>query len=344
LAEHLIVIEKLREAEGIGPTTISRLKEAGYQTVESVVASPVRELIERAGLSHDVAEKVVDAARDLISPGFITSDILYERRKTAMRLTTGSKALDAMLGGGVETQGILELVGEFASGKTQLCMMLCATCQLPREKGGLEGGVLVIDTEGTFSPERVHAMAEGLGLDPEEALRRIVYARAWNSDHQMLIVDKCDRIIEEKNVRLLVVDSIVSHFRGEYLGRESLAERQQKLNRHVHKLLRLAEVYNLAVVITNQVLANPQAFFGDPNKPAGGNVLAHATTHRVYLRKCKGNVRHATILDSPSLPPTEEPIPFLITPGGIEDVPGKASRGISSVEPPEPEEPSSEGA
>lgn len=325
--EHLIPIEKLRETDGIGPTTMSRLKEAGYQTVESVVATPVRELIERANLGHDVAEKVVDAARDLVSPGFITSDILYERRKTAMRLTTGSRALDAMLGGGVETQGILELVGEFASGKSQICMMLSATCQLPKERGGLEGGVLVIDSEGTFSPERVYAMAQGLGLDADVTLRRIIYARAWNSDHQMLIVEKCDRIIEEKAIKLVIVDSILSHFRGEYLGRESLAERQQKLNRHVHRLLRLAEVYNLAVVITNQVLANPQAFFGDPNKPAGGNVLAHATTHRVYLRKCKGNMRHAVIMDSPSLPPTEEPVAFLITAHGIEDVQEKNGRG-----------------
>ncbi|MEM2127847.1 MAG: DNA repair and recombination protein RadA, partial [Candidatus Bathyarchaeia archaeon] len=247
-------------------------------------------------------------------------------RKTAQRLTTGSRALDSMLGGGIETQAITEFAGEFGSGKSQICMMLSVTCQLPKERGGLEGSTLFIDTEGTFSPQRVYAMAQGLGLDPEGALRRIIYSRAYNSDHQILLVDRCGEVIQEEGVRLLIVDSIVSHFRGEYLGRESLAERQQKLNLHIHKLLRLAEAYNLAVVVTNQVMANPGTYFGDPNRPAGGNILAHASTHRVYLRKCKANMRHATIIDSPSLPSNDEPAAFLITSKGIEDVPEKEGR------------------
>ncbi|MBS7609647.1 DNA repair and recombination protein RadA, partial [Candidatus Bathyarchaeota archaeon] len=175
----------------------------------------------------------------------------------------------------------------------------------------------------TFAPQRVYAMAQGLGLKPEDALRNIIYARAYNSDHQMLLVDRCLELVQKEGIRLIVVDSIVSHFRGEYLGRDTLAGRQQRLNLHIHKLLRLAEAFNLVVVVTNQVLANPQAFFGDPNRPAGGNILAHASTHRIYLRKCKANVRHATIIDSPSLPSNEEPVAFLITTKGIEDVPEK---------------------
>jgi len=93
----------------------------------------------------------------------------------------------------------------------------------------------------------------------------------------------------------------------------------QKLNQHLHKLVRLAEAYNIAIVVTNQVQANPATFFGDPNKPAGGNVMAHACTHRVILRKGGKGTRLATVIDSPSLP--EEKARFKITEKGIEDAP-----------------------
>jgi DNA repair protein RadA len=328
VVESLLAIERLKEADGIGPSTVGKLRQAGFYTVESVAVAPLRELISRVGLGDEMALRVIDAARGMVSADFITAEDLYRVRKNAQRLTTGSRALDAILGGGIETQAITEFAGEFGSGKSQICMMLSATCQLPKERGGLEGSALFIDTEGTFTPQRVYAMAKGLGLDPEGALKRIIYSRAYNSDHQMLLVDRCGEVVQKEGVRLLVVDSVVSHFRGEYLGREALAERQQKLNLHVHKLLRLAEAFNLAVVVTNQVMANPATYFGDPNRPAGGNILAHASTHRVYLRKCKANIRHASIIDSPSLPPNEEPAAFMITAKGIEDVPEKEGRAL----------------
>lgn len=312
-------IDVLKGVNGLSGNTISRLKSAGFCTVESILVTPLKELIQKSDIGGDTAERVLDAARSLVSVDFITARELYEQRKNAMKLTTGCKVLNELLDGGVETQAIVELIGEYGTGKSQICMMLSATCQLPRERGGLEGGVLFIDTEGTFSPNRVYAMAQGLGLNPEQVLSRIIYARAYNSDHQIFIVDNCSRVIEESNVKLIIVDSVVSHFRGEYVGRESLAERQQKLNMHLHRLLRLAEVYNLAVVVTNQVLANPQAFFSDPNRPAGGNVLAHASTHRVLLKRKKDNVRQATVIDSPSLP-SDRTVDFMITGKGIEDV------------------------
>jgi DNA repair protein RadA len=197
-------------------------------------------------------------------------------------------------------------------------MQLCITSQQPPEQGGLGGKVLFLDTEGTFSPERINSVALAKGFDPKKVLENIIYARCYNSDHQMLLVDKAFKLVEEEGVKLVVVDSLISHFRGEYVGRESLAERQQKLNRHIHKLLRLAEIYNLAVVVTNQIQSNPQAFFGDPNRPAGGNIVAHASTHRLYIRKGKDNTRVIRVIDSPYLP--EQATRFAITSAGVEDV------------------------
>ena len=308
----------LDQLEGLSSQTISKLREAGYVTVESIAVAPSRELEVRAGIGEDTVAKIVKAARDICAIQFISADQLYERKKNALRLTTGSKALNSIIGGGVETQTILEVIGEFGSGKSQICMTLSALCQLPKEQGGLDGKVLFIDTEGTFYPQRIYQIAQSNGMDPEKALSNITYARAHNSDHQILIVEKCAKIVLSNSIKLVVVDSIISHFRGEYVGRENLSERQQKLNMHMHDLLRLAETYNLAVVVTNQVQSNPAAFFGDPNRPAGGNILAHASTYRLYLRKSKANTRKAILIDNPYLPEGEAM--FHVTEKGISDI------------------------
>lgn len=218
------------------------------------------------------------------------------------------------------------IVNGFVTHNSQLCMKLSIMVQLPFESGGLNGRALFVDTEGTFSPQRVYQMAQAMGLEPEKILENIVYARCYNSDHQALIVDHAFKLCQEENVKLVVVDSITSHWRADYVGRENLSERQQKLNNHLHKLLRLAEILNLAVVVTNQVQANPATFFGDPNRPAGGNVLAHASTHRVLLRKSKGNMRMAKITDSPCLPSDSEAF-FAITEKGVEDTQIKEKNG-----------------
>jgi DNA repair protein RadA len=221
------------------------------------------------------------------------------------------------MGGGIETQAMTELIGEYGVGKTQISLTLAVNVQLPVEQGGLNGNAVYVDTEGTFIPERVYQIAETKGLDPHQTLGNIFLARAYNSSHQSLLTDHLFKFCPENNVKLVVVDSMIGHFRGEFVGRENLSERQQKLNRQLHKLNRLTEAYNIAVVVTNQVQANPTAFFGDPNKPAGGNVMAHACTHRVYLRKGGKGTRIATVIDSPYLP--ENKTRFKITEGGVDD-------------------------
>jgi DNA repair protein RadA len=311
----------ITDIKGVGAATATKLKEAGFGTVEALAVTPIRELVEGSGIGEETALQMQQRAREMLGLDFMTAFELFEKRKDAKRITTGSKNLDKLLGGGVETQAITELCGEFGTGKSQISMQLCITSQQPFEQGGLGGKVLFLDTEGTFSPERINSVALARGLDPKKVLENIIYARCYNSDHQMLLVDKAFKVVEEEGVKLLIVDSLISHFRGEYVGRESLAERQQKLNRHIHKLLRLAEIYNLAVVVTNQIQSNPQAFFGDPNRPAGGNIVAHASTHRLYIRKGKDNTRIIRVIDSPYLP--EDATRFAITGAGVEDVEDK---------------------
>jgi DNA repair protein RadA len=307
----------LEKLEGVGSATANKLRSAGLTTIEAVAVTPPKEIAEKTGIGFNTVLSIVDSARKLLFSDFTTAEELWKKRQDMCKCSTGSKNLDKLLGGGIETQALTEFIGEYGSGKTQACLMLSIMCQLPPEKGGLGGNAVYIDTEGTFMPERVFQIANALGLDPHQTLGNIFLARAYNSSHQALLIEHLPKFCPENNVKLVVVDSMISHLRGEYLGRENLSERQQELNNQLHRLLRLTEAFNLSVVVTNQVQANPTAFFGDPNKPAGGNVMAHACTHRVYLRKGGKGTRLATILDSPSLP--EGKIRFRISEKGIED-------------------------
>ncbi|MEJ2276517.1 MAG: DNA repair and recombination protein RadA, partial [Candidatus Lokiarchaeota archaeon] len=241
---------------------------------------------------------------------------LWEVRKNISRITTGSPELDDLLGGGVETASMIEFFGEFRTGKTQIMHQLCVNVQLPKDRGGLEGGALYIDTEGTFRPERIIQMAEALDLDHKQVLKNIVFGRAYNSDHQVLLIKEASNIIKERNIKIIIVDSLIGHFRSEYIGRGTLATRQQILNQHLHDLLRLCDIYpELSIVVTNQVQSKPDVFYGNPLQAAGGNIVAHGSTIRVYLRKGKGEQRVAKIVDAPHLPEGEAV--FSITEKGI---------------------------
>ncbi len=307
----------VEEIDGVGRVTAQKLRDAGYLTVRDVAFASVKELADVIG-SEDRAYQIIKAAQRLLGlKPFVTALELYERRRNIKRISTGVKSLDELLGGGIETRAITEFVGEFGAGKTQICHQLAVMVQLPEDKGGLNAKALYIDTEGTFRPERIMQIAKYRGLDPKDALKGILYARAYNSDHQMIIVDEARKIIDKENIRLIIVDSLISHFRAEYPGRENLAERQQKLNQHISQLLRLADIHNAAVVVTNQVIAQPDVFFGNPLKPAGGNVLAHGATYRIWLRKSKENIRIAKIFDSPMHP--EREVTFKITENGCVD-------------------------
>ncbi len=308
----------LESLPGVGPTTAERLREAGYRTVESIAVATVEELREIAEIGEIQAKKIIEAAKEMADIGvFITGEEILELRKELGWITTGSKQLDTLLGGGIPTRAVTEVFGEFGSGKTQLAHQLCVNVQLPPDRGGLEAKAIFIDTENTFRPERIQDMARGLDLDPREVLKNILIARAYNTDQQILLAEKAEELAEREEVKLLIIDSLTSLFRAEFVGRETLAARQQKLARHLLILHRIAELRNLAIFVTNQVQARPDMFFGDPTKPIGGHVLAHSVTTRVYLRKSKGNKRIARVVDSPNLPESEAL--FSVVEAGVRD-------------------------
>ena len=311
-------VKAIEDLAGVGPATAEKLREAGINDLMALaVASPMT-LADIAEIGTNVAQKIIQAAREAVDVGgFETGDVILERRKSVAKLTTGSKALDELLGGGLETQAITECYGEFGASKTQIGLQLAVNVTRPTEDGGLDGDTVWIDTENTFRPERITQMAEALDLDPEKVLKRIHVARAFNSHHQILLIDKAQEITKDFPVRLVVADSLTAHFRAEYIGRGTLAERQQMLNKHIHDLMRFGDVYNAVVYVTNQVHAKPDAFFGDPTRPIGGHIVGHSATFRIYLRKSKGGKRIARLIDSPSLPEAEAV--FTVSEEGIRD-------------------------
>ncbi len=316
----------LEELDHVGPATAQKLKDSGFTTIEAIAVSSPTELATAADIGESTAAKIIIAARQSADiGGFETGDMVLERRKLVGKLSTGCTEFDEMMGGGVDTQAITELYGEFGSGKTQVAHQLAVNVQLPKELGGLGGSVVMIDTENTFRPERIKQMVEGISekygqeYDPEEFLKHIHVARAYNSNHQILLVDSAMELANELKdtdmpVRLFIVDSLTAHFRAEYIGRGTLADRQQKLNKHLHGLQKCGDLYNACVIVTNQVMSKPDAFFGDPTKPIGGHIVGHTATFRLYLRKSKGDKRIVKLVDSPNLPDGESII-SVTTPG-----------------------------
>lgn len=309
---------ELEDLPNVGEKTAEKLRDAGFGDMMRLATATAKELSVKVEIGEGVAEKVIEAARKAEQIDFETALDVMERRKDVGRITSGSSGLDELIGGGIETQAITEVFGEFGSGKSQISHEIAVSVQLTPEKGGLDGECVFIDTENTFRPERIRQIAEGFDMDVEEVLQKIHIARAFNSSHQILMADKINELIQRGvNIRLVIVDSLTAHFRAEYVGRETLATRQQKLNQHLHTLQNIANTYNAAVFVTNQVQARPDAFFGSPTKAIGGHVLGHAATYRIWLKKGLAGKRIARLVDSPHLPEGEAV--FKIVTEGITD-------------------------
>ena len=336
----------LETLPGVGPATAEKLRDAGFESFQSLAVASPGELSNTADVGESTAADIIQGAREAADVGgFESGSQVLERRQQIGKLTWGAEEVDEMLGGGVETQSITEVYGEFGSGKSQVTHQLCVNVQLPEELGGLRGSAMFIDSEDTFRPERIDDMVRGLSDEAIEALLEdreiegspgdddtmeellesvldnIHVAKAFNANHQMLLAEKAQELASEHEdseypIRLLCVDSLTAHFRAEYVGRGELADRQQKLNKHLHELDKVGSLYNSAVLVTNQVSANPDAFFGDPTQPIGGNILGHKSTFRMYLRKSKGDKRIVRLVDAPNLPDGESVM--RITENGVE--------------------------
>jgi DNA repair protein RadA len=307
--------------EEIGPATEKRLKEAGFRSIRDLLVRGPVDVAEATGMEMDESVEICNKARvmledlGIIDKSFVTATSLYSKRRD--RISTGSKSFDDLLGGGLETKAVTEVYGEFGTGKTQLCHTLCVLVQQDRLAGGLGAKALYIDTENTFRPERIVSIAEARGFDSRKALENVIVAKAYNSAHQELIIEEAGSVIEGNNIRLIIVDSAVAHYRAEFLGRATLSERQQRLNKFMHILVRMAETYEVAVVVTNQIQASPDTYFGDTVRATGGNVVAHTSTYRIYLKR-SGKNRIARMVDSPYH--AEREILFTLSERGISDV------------------------
>ena len=311
--------QDIEDLPGIGSATAEKLKESGYSEILNIAVASPGQLCDATGINEASARKVIQAARSMMEMGFESGTDLLERRKKVIKITTGSTAVDEILGGGFETGSIIEAYGAYGSSKTQIAHQLAVNAQLPISKKGAEGTVVYIDTENTFRPERIIQFAEGMGIDSKKALENIKVAKAFNSDHQMLLAEKIEELINKSlNVKLVIIDSLTAHFRADFIGRGTLAERQQKINRHMKVLSKLADMHNLCVYVTNQVMAKPDTFFGDPTEAIGGHIVGHNSAFRIYLRRGKKGTRVAKLVDSPNLPENEAT--FNITEGGIKDV------------------------
>ncbi|KAK9480803.1 Rad51-domain-containing protein [Lipomyces japonicus] len=309
------------EGNGITSSDLKKVLEAGYNTVEAIAYTPKRVLLNIKGISEAKADKMLLEACKLVPMGFTTATEYHQRRSELISITTGSKQLDTLLAGGVETGSITEVFGEFRTGKSQLCHTLAVTCQLPIDMGGGEGKCLYIDTEGTFRPVRLLAIAQRFGLNGQEVLDNVAYARAYNADHQLQLLNQAAELMANSRFSILIVDSIMALYRTDFSGRGELAARQMHVAKFLRTLQRLADEFGIAVVITNQVVAQVDGMAGmynpDPKKPIGGNILAHSSTTRLSLKKGRGEQRICKVYDSPCLPESE--CIFTINEDGIGD-------------------------
>ncbi|KAJ0090811.1 hypothetical protein Patl1_13697 [Pistacia atlantica] len=302
-------VEQL-QASGIAALDIKKLKDAGLCTVESVAYSPRKELLQIKGITSK-----------LVPLGFTSASQLHAQRLEIIQITSGSRELDKILEGGVETGSITEIYGEFRSGKTQLCHTLCVTCQLPLDQGGGEGKAMYIDAEGTFRPQRLLQIADRFGLNGADVLENVAYARAYNTDHQSRLLLEAASMMVETRFALMIVDSATALYRTDFSGRGELSARQMHLAKFLRSLQKLADEFGVAVVITNQVVAqvDGSAIFAGPQiKPIGGNIMAHASTTRLALRKGRGEERICKVISSPCL--AEAEARFQISTDGVTDV------------------------
>jgi len=322
----------LDQVKNINSRQIKLLEENGISTAEALAMSPHSVVSEIDGLGEKTSKKLIWNARNALGMSeFIAAEDINENTEY---ITTGSAELNRILGGGVASGKLTEVFGPFKSGKTNLAHTIAVSSQMSRNKGGLGCTVAYIDTENTFSKEKIKRIAKRFGLDPKKVLAGIFHARIYSSDHQVQMISKAEQLCKERGVRLIILDSLMALLRSEYVGIGMLARRQSVLNNMIHALSRIAETYNCAILLTNQVATKMMGMFS-ADDAIGGNIVAHGCHFRLMF-KTKGFSsnnslkRRAIIVDAPDLPPEEAE--FYITSVGIADTETAELPEVSPVE------------
>lgn len=290
----------------------NKLQKSQIDTVKLLAITPIL-VIKKTGISFDIGVKLIKKAQDFLKDNCEKTN--GSNQNQVSRISTGCLKLDKLLGGGIKPGQLIQIFGEYRTGKTQFAHQLCVNTQRPYEEGGIEGCALYLDTDNSFRPERIIWMADALNMDYCQVLKKIIVGRVYSSEHQIHLVREASKIIKKNNIKLIVIDSLIGHFRSEYIGESIFLKRQQRLDTHMLDLLKLLKSFNeLAIVVTNQVTYDPNL---KKNKPAGGSVVFYNSSIQIELLKGRGATRIAKIVEAPHL--SNDNAVFTITYDGIRD-------------------------
>lgn len=302
------IIEELKTLPGVGEATAEKIFDGGYYSIMDVAVASVGSFTESTAITDATAIKIISGARKMVDLGDSRTALeMLEEDKNIPKLSTGVKELDMAMQGGLTPGLITQIYAEGGLGKTQWAKTIATIATRPVEEGGLDTDVLYIDTEGTFRPNRVKQIAEARGFDVGKTLSRIHTWTARTTAEQILLVQ--DEIKKKSaelgGCKLVIIDSLMTRFRGEFTGRGKLGERQNLINKHMFDLLSFARANNAVILVTVPVSANPDAFFGNMAMPTGGNIVKHNSAYVLNIRRAKQGKVVLRVEKAPDLPMTE---------------------------------------
>ena len=291
------------QLKGVGSVTQKKLETFGVTSLIDLCIRGAQEIKEITGVAKPTCDSWVFQSQKLLEDnGLIrksdmSTNELWEYQKAYPVISTKCDEVDNLISGGVRPEATYEVYGEFGAGKTQFCNSL--TVETIHDGNN----VIWIDCEDTFKPNRIAEMlkAREYAENDEEVgeyLNQITYLYCPNTEQLMGTINGLSKILDDKKPKLVILDGAIGQFREEYLGRGTLAERQMQIARLMSHIKNISFYFRCAVVFTNQVQSDPSMMFGDPIKPIGGNVVAHASTYRLYFKK-SGKKRLARMIDSP---------------------------------------------
>ncbi len=294
---------ELEAVMGVGPGTAKQLEKIFVTTAELLAVQNPMELQKKTTLGEGTAIKIVRSARELMGIHGFQSGIDFEKKMAAKkRLKFGIPDIDKGLLGGIEEGSIVEIYGAARGGKTQWCSHLAVRAQLPVEEGGLGGRVLWMDSESSFKPWIIRAIAIRLGLDPAVALGNIGISQMILSSQIADTFETIPNLCASQDYKLVIIDSFSGLFRAEYTALNDLSVRQKDMNSLLNSMRRAGTATGAIFIYTNQVLSNIGSYgFSGPG-PIGGHILAHGCDYRFYTRLGKPPLRKLRLVDNAGVP------------------------------------------